>query len=74
MGRYHMRKLEAVIAVLASGDSLPDRLKNHKLHGILAGCEECRIESDWLLVYRRVEDVLVLQLMRTGRHTDVFEE
>ena len=34
---------------------------------------ECHIEPDWLLVYKVVQDVLVLKLIRTGSHSDLFK-
>lgn len=36
------------------------------------GMRECHIEPDWLLVYKIRKDILVLQLIRTGTHSDLF--
>ena len=36
-----------------------------------AFCER-HIEPDWLLVYHIYENVLVLELTRTGSHSDLF--
>ena len=33
---------------------------------------ECHIEPDWLLVYQIVNDTLILKLIRTGTHSDLF--
>jgi mRNA interferase YafQ len=33
---------------------------------------ECHIEPDWLLVYQIINERLVLKLMRTGTHSDLF--
>ncbi|MBU1122965.1 type II toxin-antitoxin system YafQ family toxin [Patescibacteria group bacterium] len=72
MGRYDIEKLKNAVILLASGSNLPDKLHNHKLHGKWSGFEECHIEPDWLLVYKKDTDKLILFLMRTGRHSDVF--
>lgn len=64
--------LEAVVAVLAQGEQLPDKNKDHALTGNWLGHRECHIQPDWLLVYRLEEDVLVLTLTRTGSHSDLF--
>lgn len=72
MGRYRMQKLEEVVLLLTRGDPLPKKLRNHKLHGVYKGCEECRLESDWLLIYKQTGSVILL--VRTGRHTDLFGE
>lgn len=64
--------LENVIAVLAMGNSLPDKNRDHALSGNWAGHRECHVLPDWLLIYRMEDDVLVLTLSRTGTHSDLF--
>ena len=34
--------------------------------------DECHIQPDWLLVYRIIEDCLILELCYTGTHSDLF--
>ena len=63
--------LEEVIAMLAMGETLPDKHKDHALTGNWVGHRECHILPDWLLIYR-IEEVLVLTLARTGTHSDLF--
>jgi mRNA interferase YafQ len=69
--RYPIVKLQQVIALLCKGDDLPPRCRVHKLVGNYAGCWECHIEPDWLLIYQ-YEDAL-LKLIRTGTHADLFD-
>ncbi len=64
--------LEDVIAILAMGEELPERNRDHALTGDWVGHRECHIQPDWLLIYRIEEDVLVLTLSRTGTHSDLF--
>ena len=64
--------LEGVVAALAMGETLPDANKDHSLTGNWSGHRECLIQPDWLLVYRIEDDVLVLTLVRTGTHGDLF--
>lgn len=33
---------------------------------------ECQIQPDWLLVYKIVYETLILKLIRTGTHSDLF--
>ena len=66
--------LERVIMLLASGEALPEKNKDHALTGNWVGHRECHILPDWLLVYRVEDDVLVLTLTRTGTHSDLFGE
>lgn len=64
--------LDAVIETLASGGTLPEKNRDHALSGDYEGYRECHIASDWLLIYRIEDDVLVLVLSRTGSHSDLF--
>lgn len=69
---YDLRLLEMVISILAAGQTLPPQYKDHDLQGDYAGCRECHITPDWLLVYEVDDTELVLYLMRTGTHSDLF--
>ena len=42
------------------------------LTGNYKGFLECHVEPDWLLIYERCSDELVLLLYRTGTHSDLF--
>ena len=64
--------LEEVIAMLAMGETLPDKHKDHALTGNWVGHRECHILPDWLLIYRIEDEVLVLTLARIGTHSDLF--
>ena len=64
--------LEEVLAMLAMGETLPDKHKDHALTGNWVGHRECHILPDWLLIYRIEDEVLVLTLARTGTHSDLF--
>lgn len=69
---YDMSKMTRVIKLLASGQPLPARYKDHPLEGDYAGCRECHITPDWLLVYEIDNGQLILYLTRTGTHSDLF--
>ena len=70
---YDITLLKEPITLLAKGETLPVRYRDHKLQGSLANFRECHIKGDWLLIYRIVEDKLVLSLHSTGTHADLFE-
>ncbi|MBR4196431.1 MAG: type II toxin-antitoxin system YafQ family toxin [Synergistaceae bacterium] len=42
-------KLEEVIDILASGDTLPPRYEDNPLHGNFEGMRECHITPNWIL-------------------------
>ena len=64
--------LEKIVELLAMGEALPEKNRDHELSGDWAGHRECHIQPDWLLVYRIEDDVLVLTLARTGTRSDLF--
>lgn len=65
-------KLSKVVRLLAQGETLPPKYRDHALTGDLVGFRDCHIEPDWLLIYRIEDDVLVLTLTGTGTHADLF--
>lgn len=66
-------KLEFVLDMLAQKIALPIQYKDHKLTGNKSKFRECHIEPDWLLMYRIVEDKLILSAIATGTHSDLFD-
>ena len=67
-----LTKLFEIIEKLSSGEILEERYRDHELSGRYRGKRECHVEPDWLLIYERSEDVLVLLLYRLGSHSDLF--
>jgi len=63
-------RLKTVIALLVQGRTLPAKYKDHQLKGMFKDCRECHVEPDWLLIHRI--EANVLQLVRTGSHSDLF--
>lgn len=64
--------LDDIIRILSRGGKLPKKNKDHELTGNWTGYRECHILPDWLLVYRINNDVLLLTLVRSGSHSDLF--
>jgi len=66
-------KLETVLDILLSGEDLPEKYKDHQLKGEMREFRECHIEPDWLLVYLKEDDNLILYATATGSHADLFD-
>ena len=64
--------LDDCIRVLAAGQELAPKFRDHNLAGRWSGHRECHIEPDWLLIYRIEGNNLILVLARTGSHSDLF--
>ena len=65
-------KLTVVLKLLQNGEELPSKYKDHALTGNYLGCRECHIEPDWLLVYEIINEELIILLLTTGSHSDLF--
>ena len=68
----NIKLLAKVINTLAEGENLPAKHKDNALKGRWKGRRECHVLPDWLLVYQKTETTLVLDLFRTGTHSDIF--
>ncbi len=69
---YNLDLMEDVVNMLAEGKMLPPKYRDHELSGVYAGCRECHITPDWLLIYELADEEVILYLTRTGTHSDLF--
>ncbi len=69
---YDIGKLQGVLDLLIRQEPLPQSYHDHMLVGNYAGCRECHIAPDWLLIYEIHETELMLYLLRTGSHSELF--
>ena len=67
-----MEDLQRAITILASTGSLPQEYRPHRLSGNRTGEWECHIKPDWLLVWEQDDDKLILLMLNTGTHSDIF--
>ena len=70
----NLEKLTKVVNDLANDVTLDAKYKDHALVNSprFMGCRECHIEPDWLLVYKKSKNDLILFLIETGTHSDLF--
>ena len=66
-----LKKLVAVVRMLALAEQLPTKYRDHALSGNLTGLRDCHIENDWVLLYYYQDNILVLTLADTGTHSDL---
>ena len=64
--------LKNVIHTLAKGEQLDIKHRAHTLLGYQTVIWECHIKPDWLLLWQQIEDELILILLDTGSHSDLF--
>lgn len=67
-------KLSEVITLLVNEQPLPEKYRDHALVNSrnYKDVRECHIEPDWLLIYKIEQEILILKLIRTGSHSDLF--
>lgn len=69
---YPMEKLSEALNILIDTGTLPAKYNPHLLHGDHDGEWEAHIAPDWLLTWQRHDNELILLLLSTGTHSDLF--
>jgi len=67
-----LEELDVVVYQLKNGEILSEKYRNHILKGEYQDCFECHVLPNWLLIYRKYEGVLILELIATGSHSELF--
>lgn len=72
--RNNPRKMKALfetLQYLLNDVTLPANYLRHRLVGQYAGCWECHIENDFLLIWID-DDAKVIDIVRIGTHSELF--
>lgn len=71
-----INELLEVITKLANLEILDPKYRNHNLINdkTYKDCSECHIKPDWLLIYKYVDDKLILVLFATGSYSELFSK
>ncbi len=64
--------LVGALEILQHSGKLPRNYKPHLLSGNYKGYWECHIQADWLLIWRQNKQLKIIELVRTGTHSDLF--
>ncbi len=74
--RKNIDKLLAIVDLLSKRQPLAPKHKDHALYNdkSFKNCRDCHIESDWILIYKYLEDELILLLVSTGSHSEVLNK
>ena len=68
----NLELLKTAILLLEVNGQLPAAYRPHKLTGDYAGCWECHLKPDWLLIWEQNDTELTLLFTGTGTHSDLF--
>lgn len=66
-----LRQLYSVLQLLAKSEPVPRSMRPHKLTGNYAGCMECHVGNDFLLIWMD-ETTMIVRLLRLGKHSELF--
>lgn len=69
-----LEKLNKIVDMLANNEEIDAKYRDRALANStrFKNCRELHIEPDWLLVYKKNKNELILFLMETGTHSDLF--
>lgn len=69
-------KLLNVVDMLSKRIPLEARYHDHALYNDsrFQNCRDCHIEPDWVLIYKYLDNDLILLLVNTGSHGEVLEK
>lgn len=69
-----MDELWTVVGKLLNGETLEEKYRAHILTGDRKGQWECHIQPNWLLIWEQHDTELVLIMLNTGTHSDLFDK
>jgi len=69
---FDLELLKRVIHTLAKGKRLDLKYRTHTLEGFKTVIWECHVKPDWLLLWQQNDNELILILLDTGSHSDLF--
>lgn len=73
-GTFNPFALNTILRCLQNGEALPERYKDHQLHGEFAQLRECHLSFNLLLLYKRNEETRIITIADIGTHPELFGE
>lgn len=70
----NLQELNTVVDLLLNDTPLPEKYCDHRLKGNKRKFRELHINPDWLLLYIKDKNMLILTLTRTGTHSDLLDK
>ena len=66
-------KLLDVVDMLSRKEQLDPKYKDHPLYNDkrFKDCRDCHIEPDWVLIYKYLEEEIILLSVNSGSHSEV---
>ena len=68
-----LAEINYVLDILTSGKALDGKYRDHSLKGEYAGCRECHLRPNVLLIYHIQKEEKVLEVVDIGSHSELFD-
>lgn len=65
-------KVEEVLERLRKGERLEEKYKDHALKGKYKGLRDCHVLPDLVLIYEKMDDIMILSAIRIKNHSNLF--
>lgn len=72
ISRRNKDGIASVIDMIASGQTLDKKYRDHQLKGEYGDYRECHVLNDLLLMYKIEKEELILVLVKIGSHSQLF--
>ena len=73
-GAFNSATLHKVMHLLESGEPLPEKFKDHRLHGEFSHLREFHLGFNLLVLYERDDVLRIITVSDIGTHPELFGE
>lgn len=73
LNKSDLKLVENVLDRLANDENLEPKYKDHQLLGEFKDFRECHIKPNLLLIYQKIENMLILKAINVGSHSELFK-
>ena len=69
---FDLDEFDKLLSILSSDEQIPEKYRDHALSGSLKGFRDVHLTSDIVILYTKIQNILVLELVDIGSHSDLF--
>lgn len=69
---FNIEEFEYILDLLKNDKDIPVKYRDHALSGEYKGFRDIHIQPDIVLLYLKIQKILVLEIVNIGTHSDLF--
>jgi mRNA interferase YafQ len=69
---FNQEEFEFILDLLKNDKDIPVKYRDHALSGDYKGFRDIHIQPDVVLLYIKIQKILVLELVNIGSHSELF--